>query len=90
MDLCIFCGEQNSGKLYEYTTGNAEVFLRTVVSEMDDNEMLTKLSSGGLVAIETKYHFFCLTKYRNRYRSSLLEKIRPSMKGMSRLKQGHL
>ena len=74
MALCIFCGEQNSEKLHEYATRNAKVFLRTMASEMDDNEMLTKLSSGDLVAIEAKYHFSCLTKFRNRYRSYLPEK----------------
>ena len=63
MTLCIFCGEKSSEiKLHEYATGNAEVFLRTVASEMDDNEMLTKLSSGHLVAIEAKYHFFLFHK----------------------------
>ena len=45
-----------------------------MASEMDDNEMLTKLSSGGLVANEAKYHFSCLTKYRYRYCSYLREK----------------
>ena len=65
MALCIFCGEQNSEKLHEYATRNAEVFLRTMAREMDDNEMFTKLSSGDLFAIEAKYHFSCLTKYRH-------------------------
>ena len=74
MPLCIFCGEQNSEKLHEYATRNAEVFLRAMASEMDDNEMLMKLSSGDLVPIEAKYHFSCLTKYRNRYRSYLHDK----------------
>ena len=68
MAFCIFCGEKNSEKLHEYATRNAEVFLRTMASEMDDNEMRTKLSSWD------KYHFSCLTKYRNRYRSYLREK----------------
>ena len=48
--------------------------LRTMASEMDDNEMFTKLSTGDLVAIEAKYHFSCLTKHRNRFRSYLREK----------------
>ena len=74
MALCIFCGEQNSEKFHRHATRNAEVFLRTRTSEMDDNEMLTKISNGDLVAIEAKYHFSCLTKYRNRYRSYLREK----------------
>ena len=64
--LRIFCGEENSEKLHEYATRNGEIFLRTMASQMDGNEMPTKLSSGDLVANEAKYHFSCLTKYRNR------------------------
>ena len=74
MPLCIFCGKQNSEKLHYYATRNAEVFLRTMASEMGHNEMFAKLSSGDLVATEAKYHFSCLTKYRNQYRSYLREK----------------
>ena len=61
MALCISCGEQNSEKLDEYATRNAEVFSRTMASEMDDNEKLAKLSSGDLVAIEAKYYFLSHT-----------------------------
>ena len=73
MALCIFCGEQISEKLHEYATRNAEVSLRKMAREMDDNETFTKLSSGDIVAIEAKYHFACLTKYRHRYCSYLRE-----------------
>ena len=84
----MFCGEQNSEKLHEYTTRNAEVFLRTMAREMDDNEMFMKLSSGDLVAIEAKYHFFVSQSIETDTVPTCVKKIRPPMKGMSRLKQG--
>ncbi len=40
-----------------------------MATEMNDTSLLVKLADGDLVAIEAKYHFACLTKYRNRYRS---------------------
>ena len=40
-----------------------------MAENMEDTEMIARISSGDLVALEAKYHFQCLTKYRNRYRS---------------------
>ena len=74
MALCIFCGEKNQEELHDYSTENAELSLRTMASDMNDDDLLTKLSGGDFVAIEAKYHFPCITKYRNRYRSYLPEK----------------
>ena len=36
----------DSEKLHEYATRHAKVFLRTMASEMDDSEMLTKYQVG--------------------------------------------
>ena len=72
--LCIFCGKVSSGKLHEYSTRNAEISLRAMANDMQDNALLTKISGGDLVAIEAKYHFSCLSEYRNRHRSYLRKK----------------
>ena len=44
--------------------------------ELDDTELLGRISGGDCVAIEAKYHFSCLTDYRNRYRPSVRERNR--------------
>ena len=72
--LCIFCGKVSSEKLHEYSTRNAEISLRAMANGMQDNALLTKISGGDLVAIETKYHFSCLLEYRNRHCSYLRTK----------------
>ena len=74
MALCIFCAEKNQEELHDYSTENAEFSLHTMASDMNDHDLLTKLSGGTFVAIEAKYHFPCITKYRNSYRSYLREK----------------
>ena len=74
MALCILCGEKNQEELHDYSTENAEPSLHTMASDMNDHDLLTKLSGGDFVAIEAKYHFPCITKYRNRYCSYLREK----------------
>ena len=45
-----------------------------MVNDMQDNALLTKISGGDLVAIEAKYHFSCLSEYRNRHRSYFRKK----------------
>ena len=72
--LCIFCGKVSSEKLHEYSTRNAEISLRAMANDMQDNALLTKISGGDLVAIEAKYHFSCLSEYRNRHLSYLRKK----------------
>ena len=74
MALCIFCGEKNQEELHDYSTENAELSLRTMASDMNNHDLITKLSGGDFVAIEAKYHFLCITKYRNCYHSYLREK----------------
>ena len=44
--------------------------LREMAQEMQDTDLIGKLSGGDLVAIEAKYHLHCLVGFRNRYRSS--------------------
>ena len=45
-----------------------------MANDMQDNALLTEISGGDLVAVEAKYHFSCLSEYRNRHRSYLCKK----------------
>ena len=72
--LCIFCEKVSSEKLHEYSTRNTEISLRAMANDMQGNALLTKISGGDLVAIEAKYHFSCLSEYRNQHRSYLRKK----------------
>ena len=42
-----------------------------MAADMNDTDLLVKLADSDLVAIYAMYHFTCLTKYRNRYRSHI-------------------
>ena len=70
---CIFCRE-DSGILISYSTKCAEDNLRNMADNMEDTEILAQILTGDLVALDVKYHFTCLTKYRNRYRSFCRQK----------------
>ena len=67
--LCIFCDTSGSEPLHEFSTFNANESINQMAADMNDMEMLIKISGGDLVALEAKYHFDCLSKYRNRYRA---------------------
>ena len=43
--------------------------LRRMVEDLQDTALMAKLSGGDLIAIEAKYHYNCLSSYKNRYRS---------------------
>ena len=40
-----------------------------MVPFMNDSDLFCKISNTDLVAFESKYHFRCLTAYRNKHRS---------------------
>ena len=65
---CLFC-EISSEPLHEFTSFNASKSINQMATAMGDQDLLVKLAGGDLVAIEAKYHFNCLSKYRNRYRA---------------------
>ena len=46
---------------------SADMSLGTKASDMGGSNLLTRISSGDLVAIEAKYYFSCLTEYTNRH-----------------------
>ena len=40
-----------------------------MAQDLHDTSLIAKLSAGDLIAIEAKYHYNCLSAYKNRYRS---------------------
>ena len=64
----IFDDDSKSEHLHDFTTFNSEVSVNVMATQMN---LLGKLAGGDLVALEAKYHFTCLTKYRNQYRSHI-------------------
>ena len=45
--------------------------LQQMASDLEDADLLVRISGGDLVAIEAKYHLECLVSYKNRHRSFL-------------------
>ena len=43
--------------------------LKKMATELQDSVLLARISGGDLIAIEAKYHYNCLSGYKNRYRS---------------------
>ncbi len=41
--------------------------LRRMATELQDSSLLARISGGDLIAIEAKYHFNCLSTFKNKY-----------------------
>lgn len=41
--------------------------IQTMITELRDTRLMTRIIGGDLIAIEAKYHLPCLVKLRNRY-----------------------
>ena len=67
-EKCVFCDEK-VGVLHSFSTMEADRNLRRIVTDLQDFELLAKISGGDLIAIEAKYHMNCLTNLRNMHRS---------------------
>ena len=72
-EACLFC-QKTHGHLHEFRTFGADTNLRMMATELNDTELMSRISVGDVVAIEAKYHLQCLTSYRNRHRSFLRQK----------------
>uniref|UniRef100_UPI00358E26DF uncharacterized protein isoform X2 n=1 Tax=Myxine glutinosa TaxID=7769 RepID=UPI00358E26DF len=70
---CIFC-KHDDGELHEFRTPNAETSIRSMVRDLEDTELLSRIEGGDLVALEAKYHLACITRYRNHHRSVMKQK----------------
>ena len=59
---CLFCGEGNKlGVLHGFSRIEADRNLHQIVTDLQDFELLAKISGVDLIAIEGKYHMKCLT-----------------------------
>ena len=68
--VCFFCGEPpgNSG-VHEAATFQIDKRVRACAVLLEDTELLAKLSTGDMVALEAKYHSKCLAGLYNRART---------------------
>ena len=59
--MCFFCGEPpgNSG-VHEAATYQIDKRVRACAVLLEDTELLGKLSTGDMVALEARYHSKCL------------------------------
>ena len=67
-EKCVFC-DKKVGVLHSFSTIEADRNLRRIVTDLQDFELLAKISGGDLIAIEAKSHMNCLTNLRNMHRS---------------------
>jgi len=69
--LCIFCdgGPSVGSKLLNASTTDIGPKVHAQAVEMQDTQLLAKLSSTDFIAMEVKYHHKCFTQFRNKHRS---------------------
>lgn len=68
---CFFCDEDDSSEpLHEACTFGMDAHVRKCAIELNDKQMLAKLSAGDLMAQEAKYHSRCLVNLYNKTRPS--------------------
>ena len=64
---CFFCSQQETKeKLCEVCTFQVDYRVRKCAHDLQDENLLAKLSAGDLIAQEAKYHAKCLTNLYNR------------------------
>ena len=70
IDNCLFCEKGcEDGDLHQVSTFDADINIRTIITELQDTKLLARIDRGDLIAQEIKYHLKCLTNLRNLYRS---------------------
>ena len=70
---CIFCRE-SSENLHEFNTIKAGNNIRVMATDLQENEILTRIEGGDLIALDATYHLACLTVLRNRHRSLMRQR----------------
>ena len=67
----MFCEKgQEEGDLHLVSTFDADDNIRSMITELQDTELLARIEGGGdLIARDARYHLKCLVSLRNRYRS---------------------
>jgi len=69
---CFFCGERarDAESFRHASTFDLEARVRECALQLQDQNLLAKLSTGDLIALEAKYHIQCLVSLYNRARQS--------------------
>ena len=68
-DKCFFCNDvAGTGGLHNASTFEIDRSVRESAMKLKDTDLLAKLASGDMVAIEAKYHAKCLASLYNRVR----------------------
>ena len=75
LESCLFCGLPHA-ELIPFETFSAEYKTRRMVAEKHADVVQDRLPNRDVAAAEMKYHFECLTSYRNQYRSYLRQHSR--------------
>ena len=66
----MFCEKgKQEGELHQIFTLDADSNVRTMVTELNDAQLLARIVGGDLIAMEVKYHLKCMVNLRNRFRS---------------------
>ena len=79
---CLFClGGDEGEKLHCFSVLETDRSIRQMALELEDFELLGRMSEGDLIAIEAKYHLKCLISLKNRYRSLCAQKAQTSSGG---------
>ena len=71
LDLCFFCNEPaGTTNLHEASTHKLDMKVRRCALQLEDRKLPAKLSAGGMIALEAKYHRNCLTTLYNKARQA--------------------
>ena len=65
---CLFCGD-TTGDMHKAETLPFDFNIRKMATDLRDAELLTKVSGGDVIAIDSVYHKKCYTSLYNRHRS---------------------
>ena len=70
IEKCFLCDDGiDQGVLHEVSTFDTDKNIRTMITELNDTTLMTRIVGGDLMAMEAKYHRACLVQLRNRHRS---------------------
>ena len=73
-DACFFCGKSpGTSGLHEAATFQVDKRVKACAVLLEDTELLAKLSTADMVALEAKYHTKCLVSLYNRARKAKAE-----------------
>ena len=68
-NVCFFCGEASGNSvMHEAATFQIDKRVHACAVQLEDTELLAKLSTGDMVALEAKYYSKCLVGLYNRAR----------------------